>query len=74
MQLDGRRIQSAGGTPDGVADAFMDWAQAHHAFGGDFDQSALAAGIQATMAAYGSGLALDEAFESGRRAYYSALG
>ena len=73
MQLDSSRVRA---TPsdDGIATTFSDWAQAHRAYGGDFDEDALHAGIQATVAAYRRGLATTDAFETGRRAFYSALG
>jgi hypothetical protein len=68
MQLN----DGTGGT-DGIAATFAEWAQTHRAYGGDFEESALTAGTQATMAAYRSGLSLSEAFEMGRQAYYSTL-
>jgi hypothetical protein len=58
---------------DGIAATFAEWAQAHRSYGGDFEDSALAAGTQATTAAYRAGLSLSDAFEMGRQAYYSAL-
>ena len=58
---------------DGIAATFSEWAFAQRAFGGDFTENALSVGVQATLAAYRSGLASDDAFETGRRAFYSAL-
>lgn len=57
----------------GIASTFSDWVQAHRSYGGDFNETALRAGIQATVAAYSGGLAASEAFEMGRQAYYAAL-
>lgn len=73
MQLDEGRIEPSGGH-EGIAATFSDWVQAHRAYGGDFDESALHAGLQATSSAYRGGLSLSEAFEMGRQAYYSSLG
>jgi hypothetical protein len=72
MQL-GDRAPGFGVTTD-IASTFSEWVQAHRAYGGDFDEAALTAGIQATTAAYHGGLTLSEAFEMGRQAYYSTLG
>lgn len=58
---------------DGIAATFSEWVFAHRSFGGDFTEDALSVGVQATLAAYRSGLAPDDAFETGRRAFYSAL-
>lgn len=69
--LDSIRQDSA--VVDPVAIAFSEWAQAHRSYGGDFNENALSAGIQATTAAYRRGLAASDAFEMGRQAFYAAL-
>ena len=73
MQLDEGRIEPSGGY-DGIAATFSDWVQAHRAYGGDFNEPALRAGLQATLRAYHGGLSLNQAFEVGRQAYYASLG
>lgn len=58
---------------DGIAARFSDWVAAHRSMGGDFEENALAAGLEATMAAYHRGFSPHEAFEIGRQAFYSTL-
>ena len=72
MQLDGSEAP-VGGPADGIAATFAAWANAHRSYGGDFNESALRAGVQATLSAYRGGLAINDAFEMGRQAYYNAL-
>jgi hypothetical protein len=72
MQLDGSDVTGLG-AGEGIAATFAEWAQAHRSYGGDFNESALSAGVQATTAAYRGGLAMNDAFEMGRQAYYNAL-
>lgn len=72
MQLDEGRTASAG-VHEGIAATFSDWVDAHRAFGGDFNESAFRAGLQATLTAYRGGLSLSQAFELGRQAYYLSL-
>ena len=65
--------QDSDGALDPVAVTFSEWAQTHRSYGGEFNENALAAGIQATVAAYRRGLAASDAFEIGRQAFYAAL-
>lgn len=58
---------------DGIGSTFSEWALSHRSMGGDFDENALQAGIQASVTAYRGGLAPQDAFEIGRQAFYSAL-
>jgi hypothetical protein len=73
MHLDDHGRHGTGGGSDGIAATFAKWVQAHRAYGGDFEEAALTAGTQATMAAYRGGLSMSDSFEMGRQAYYSAL-
>lgn len=71
------QVESAlrdGSTPaGGIAQTFLQWAQAHRSYGGDYDEKALNEGIQATVAAYSGGHSLSDSFEIGRQAYYRTL-
>lgn len=56
-----------------VAATFSEWAIAHRAFGGDFNEDARMVGVSAVIAAHRRGLPLEEVFEIGRQAFYAAL-
>jgi hypothetical protein len=73
MQLNGFQPGESQFSGDSIAATFSEWAAAHRSYGGDYDEGALSAGVQATHAAYLSGFSLNEAFEMGRQAYYASL-
>lgn len=61
------------GAESQLIDDLTDWIQRHHRQGGDFSLGAISAAGETSRNALRSGYSLNEAFEAGRSAYFSAL-